>query len=339
MPARFKWSLISDERLLDTRICDLPIRIKSSFLENNIKRLYSDLNDRGIRFKPHVWLSDEWFTPDGVPGIGIPFYLAHPRLMKLERKQMLEVEGGTEVECMRILRHEAGHALDNAYRLHFRRQWQRTFGSFAAAYPKSYRPKPNTRRYVLHLNAWYAQAHPAEDFAETFAVWLQPRSNWRRRYRGWPALRKLEYVDEVMKEVANTRPKNRSRRKYYTLPENRITLREYYRSKKRRYEFQWPAYLDADLRRIFSTDPRHKARVTAVSFLRSIKREVEELVAEGTGVHKYAIDHVFGLMIERAGQLRLRLARNRQHAYRDVMIMLTVQTMNVVHTGYHPVTL
>jgi hypothetical protein len=339
VPARFKWSLISDERLLDTRICDLPIRIKSSFLENTIKRLYSELNDRGIRFKPHVWLADEWFTPDGVPGIGIPFYLAHPRLMKLERKQMLEVEGGTEVECMRILRHEAGHALDNAYRLHFRRKWQRTFGSFAAAYPKSYRPKPNTRRYVLHLNAWYAQAHPAEDFAETFAVWLQPRSNWKRRYRGWPALRKLEYVDEVMNEVANTRPKNRSRRKYYTLPESRITLGEYYRRKRRRYEFQWPAYLDADLRRIFSTDPRHRSRVTAVSFLRSIKREVEELVAEGTGVHKYAIDHVFTLMIERAGQLRLRLARNRQQAYRDAMIMLTVQTMNVVHTGYHPVTL
>ena len=112
MPTRFRWSLISDERLLDTRICDLPIRIKGSFLEPHIKRFYGELNDRGIRFKPHAWLSAEWFTPDGVP-----FYLTHSRLMKLERKQMLEVEGGTDVECMRILRHEAGHAIDNACRL------------------------------------------------------------------------------------------------------------------------------------------------------------------------------------------------------------------------------
>ena len=339
MPTRFKWSLVSDERLLDTRVCDLPVRIKGSFLESHIKRLYSELNDRGIRFKPHVWLSADWFTPDGVPGFAIPFYLAHPRLAKLERKQMLEIEGGTDFECMRILRHEAGHAIDNAFRLHFKRRWRLTFGSFAQRYPESYRPKPNSRRYVFNLEAWYAQAHPAEDFAETFAIWLQPRSNWRRRYRGWPALRKIEYVDEVMNEVAVTRPKNRARRKVETLPEIRITLREHYRRKKQQYEFKWPAYLDADLRRIFSNDPRLRSRTTAASFLRSIKREVEEMVAEGTGVHKYAIDHVYQLMIERAGQLKLRVAGRREQIRREVMIMLTVQTMNVVHSGYHRIAL
>ncbi len=339
MPTRFKWSLISDERLLDTRICDLPIRIKGSFLEPHIKRLYSELNDRGIRFKPHVWLSAEWFTPDGVPGFAIPFYLAHPRLMKLERKQMLEVEGGTDVQCMRILRHEAGHAIDNAFRLHFKRRWHQVFGLFTQRYPDSYKPKPNSRRYVLNLDAWYAQAHPAEDFAETFAVWLQPRSNWRRRYRSWPALRKLEYIDEVLNEIAGTRPKNRVRRKVETLPEIRTTLRQHYARKQRQYEFQWPAYLDADLRRIFSAEPRPKSRITAVSFLRSIKREAEQLVGDGTGVHKYAIDHVYELMIERAGQLKLRFTGNSEQAKRETMIMLTVQTMNVIHSGYHRISL
>src|SRR5206468_11081453 len=107
-----------------------------------------------------------------------------------------------------------------------------------------YKPKPNSRRYVLNLDAWYAQAHPAEDFAETFAVWLQPRSNWRRRYRGWPALRKLEYVDELLNEVAGTRPRNRVRRKIETLPDIRITLREHYDRKRKKYAFEWPAYLD-----------------------------------------------------------------------------------------------
>ena len=121
MSYRFPWQRLTDEQLLDMRICDLPIRIRRSFLEPHIKRLYDELNARGIRFKPHVWLAGEWFSPDGVPGIAIPFYLAHPRLIKLERRQMLEVEGGTDTECMRILRHEAGHALDTAFRLHFKR--------------------------------------------------------------------------------------------------------------------------------------------------------------------------------------------------------------------------
>ncbi|MEK6334248.1 MAG: hypothetical protein AABM67_04810 [Acidobacteriota bacterium] len=339
MPTRFKWSLVSDERLLDTRICDLPIRIKGSFLEPHIKRLYSELNNRGIRFKPHVWLSAEWFTPDGVPGFAIPFYLAHPRLMKLERKFMREVEGGTDIECMRILRHEAGHALDNAFRLHFKRRWIRMFGSFTQKYPPSYKPKPNSRRYVLNLDAWYAQAHPAEDFAETFAVWLQPRSNWRRRYRGWPALRKLEYVDELLNEVAGARPRNRVRRKIERLPEIRITLREHYERKRKQYAFEWPAYLDNDLRRIFSNEPRHRARETAVSFLRRIGPEVQQLVSEGTGVHGYAIDHVMELMIERAAQLKLRIVGREEQIKRHLMVMLTVQTMNVVHSGYFRIAL
>ncbi len=339
MPTRFKWRLISDERLLDTRICDLPIRIKGSFLEPHIKRLYSELNGRGIRFKPHVWLSAEWFTPDGVPGFAIPFYLAHPRLMKLERKQMLKVEGGTDVECMRILRHEAGHAIDNAFRLHFKRRWHKVFGLFTQPYPDSYKPRPNSRKYVLNLDTWYAQAHPAEDFAETFAVWLTPRSNWRRRYRGWPALRKLEYVDQLITELAGTRSRNWLRRKVETLPEIRITLREHYARKKRKYAFEWPAYLDMDLRRIFSSEARYRSRATAASFLRRTGREVEQLVAEGTGVNKYAIDHVLGRMIERAGQLRLHVVGREEHAKRQVMIMLAVQTTNVVHSGYHRIAL
>ncbi len=191
------WRELSDEQLLRLRISDLPLRIEDTPLENRVARLYEELNHRGLAFKPHVWLAEEWFTPDGVPGIAIPFYLADPRLIKLERKKMLEVEGGTDRECMQILRHEAGHAISNAYNLHNRRRWRELFGSFAKAYPDFYEPDPDSRNHVLHLNAWYAQAHPAEDFAETFAVWLAPGSRWRRRYAGWPALEKLEYVDLI----------------------------------------------------------------------------------------------------------------------------------------------
>src|SRR5258705_5890245 len=150
---QYAWETLAGDQLLKLRFCDLKLKVQGTELEDAIQRLYRELESRGIRFRPHYWLAQEWFSPDGIPGIAIPFYLAHPRLMKVERRFMREVEGGTDVECMRILRHEAGHALDNAFRLHFKRRWIRTFGSFAQKYPPSYKPKPNSRRYVLNLDA------------------------------------------------------------------------------------------------------------------------------------------------------------------------------------------
>jgi hypothetical protein len=165
---------LTDEQLLDLRFCDLQLSIEGTRIGQRFAKLCRELQARRLAFRPHVWLSEEWFTPDGVPGFAIPFYLAHPRLIKLERNQMLQVEGDSEAECMRILRHETGHAIANAHRLHARRSWADTFGSPRVAYPDWYKPQPNSRDYVLNLDAWYAQSHPAEDFAETFAVWLRP---------------------------------------------------------------------------------------------------------------------------------------------------------------------
>ncbi len=328
--------MMGDEELLDLRLSDLPLRIGGTILEDRIKRLYEELNGRGIRFKPHVWLGEEWFSPDGVPGIAIPFYLAHPRLIQLERKQMFEVEGFTEVECMRILRHEAGHAIDTAYRLHFKRRWRELFGSFAQPYPDSYKPKPKSRNYVLHLSAWYAQAHPAEDFAETFAVWLAPRSRWRARYRGWPALEKLEYVDELMEEIKGQPRRNRRRDKIEPLAELNITLREHYRRKRQQYALPRGAYYDRDLLRIFAEGGNQaSARPTAASFIRGIRREVREIVADGTGVHQYTVDHVLKNMIERSRELKLRVGGSKREARRAFLVALTVQVMNILHSGYH----
>ncbi|HEY0319889.1 MAG TPA: putative zinc-binding metallopeptidase [Pyrinomonadaceae bacterium] len=335
MSAGRRWYLMRDEELLDLRLCDLPLRIGGTNLEGRIKRLYEELNGRGIRFKPHVWLGEEWFSPDGVPGIAIPFYLAHPRLIQLERKQMFEVEGGTEVECLRILRHEAGHALDTAYRLHFKRRWRELFGSFAQPYPDSYKPRPKSRNFVLNLGAWYAQAHPAEDFAETFAVWLAPRSRWRTRYRGWPALEKLEYVDELMDEIKGQPRRNRRRDKIEPVAEVRVTLREHYRRKRQQYAIERGAFYDRDLLRIFAENSNHATHPTAASFIRSIRREVREIVAEGTGVHQYTVDHVMKNMIERSKDLKLRIAGSKRETRRALLVSLTVHVMNMLHSGYH----
>ena len=193
---------------------------------------------------------NEWFSPDDTPGIAIPFYLAHPRLMRLERKMIIDVEGGTVPECMRILRHEAGHVVQHAYQLHRRRRWQRAVRPLVDPLSAiTTGPIRRSRHYVQHLRLWYAQSHPDEDFAETFAVWLTPRSNWRRRYAGWPALKKLEYVDELMGEIAGKRPLLTRRLEVEPLSRLTQTLGEHYEKKRAHYAVGHPATYDRDLLR------------------------------------------------------------------------------------------
>jgi len=336
---RFPWHRLSDEQLLDLRICDLPIKIKGSFLEPHIKRLYSELNGRGIRFKPHVWLSEEWFSPDGVPGIAIPFYLAHPRLMKLERAQMLEVEGASEDECMRILRHEAGHALSNAFRLHARREWNDVFGSYRTPYPGWYQPQPGSRNYVLNLDAWYAQAHPAEDFAETFAVWLKPGWRWRRQYAAWNAYRKLQFVDRLMTQIAGKRPPKLPRREVDALGRLQKTLGEHYERKRAYYSVDRPPSFDSNLYRIFTAETDHRKRPLAAQFLRHVREEMCRTVAQGTGVHLYTINHIAREMIVRSRELNLRLTTSEAQAKKLATVTLTMQTMQVLQRGYHRIPL
>lgn len=332
-----RWQNYSEERLLGMRLCDLPLRLEGSVLEERLERLNAELAARGLRFRPHYWIGEEWFTPDGVPGIAVPFYLADPRLMQLERKFMLESEGSGETECMRILRHEAGHAIDNAYRLHRRKRWRDLFGSYCERYPESYRPRPNSRRYVQHLRGWYAQAHPAEDFAETFAVWLTPGYPWRRRYAGWLALEKLEYVDQLMKEIRDEVPPVRSRRHVDPLRNLRITLGEHYRKKCESYSVEWPGYYDRDLRRIFTVERRASRKPTAAAFLRTYRRDVCRTVAEAAGVPPYTVDYLLKNMIERCRALKLRTHQPPSRTRERVLLLLTVHTMHVAHAGYFPI--
>jgi len=334
------WVDLTDEELLQWRLCDLGLRIRGTPLERRIDRLYRELERGGIRFRPHVWLASEWFSPDGGPGIAVPFYLAHPRLARLEGRQMLEVEGGNARSSMRILRHEAGHALDSAYRLHFKRGWRERFGPFSRAYPKYYRPRPASRNFVLHLNGWYAQAHPAEDFAETFAVWLTAGSNWAEEYRDWPvALRKLQYVNDLMRHVQGAAPVVRTRKQVEPLRELRETLGEHYRRKRMHYGAAWPGVYDRDLHRTFSDDPHHASRTAAAAFLRDVRIELRGQVARGTGAHPYTIEQVVQRMIERCRELKLTVAIPRHKAKLQALVMLTVHTMNCVQGRRHEIPL
>ncbi len=333
------WSRLPEEDLLDVRLCDLGLDIAHSPLAERIERLRGELARRGLRFAPHVWLSEEWFCPDGVPGIAMPFYLAHPRLVKLEQRMMLDAEGSTERQCMQFLRHEAGHAIDNAYRLHQRPRWQSVFGDYGRRYPRYYVPRPRSRKHVLHLDWWYAQSHPAEDFAETFAVWLQPGSRWCEVYRGWPALRKLEYVDEVMRGIVGVPARVRTRRHVDPLSANRRTLREYYAEKRGRFDTLVPDVYDADLERLFVARPQGNGRRrTAAAFLREAMGKLCQVCAHGTGAHPYCIAQLVREMIARCRELKLHVGADGEHQIMtDVAVSITVQTLHYLNKVHHKI--
>jgi hypothetical protein len=331
------WATWPDEQLLDLRLCDLGLRIEGTELASHIGQLFAELEAHNIRFRPHFWLSDEWFTPDGVPGTAVPFYLAHPRLARLELGQMLEVEGGTPEWCMRILRHETGHAIDNAYKLRRRRRRQQIFGKSSQEYPDHYVPRPYSRSFVHHLEPWYAQSHPDEDFAETFAVWLTPGVEWRTRYDGWPVLKKLEYVDEIMREIGPLPPLVTSHRRVDPLTRMRKTLRRHYGAKRARYGAEDPNAYDRVLRRLFSDAPAYSGNTPAARFLGRIRKEVRRTVARWTGEYQYTIDQVLDDMMRRCQELKLRLMSSEEQTKLDFTIVLTVQTMNYLHSGQHRV--
>jgi len=331
-PAWINWS---DEKLLDMRICDLDINIQGTQVERRISWLHRELDELKFKFHPHYWLGDDWYTPDGVPGFSIPFYLAHPRLAQLELKQMLEVEGGTKAECMRILRHEVGHAIDNAYLLRKRRHRQALFGRSSMPYPDYYTPKPYSKNFVLHLDSWYAQSHPDEDFAETFAVWFTPNSIWKRRYAGWPALKKLRYMDKLMLEIVNKDPIETTHRIVDPVHRIRRTLRQHYKRKRKHYEIGYPNFYDRDLRRIFSDALEFEKNILATNFLKKIRREVRRDVATWTSAYQYTIDQVLEDIIIRCHELGLRLTMTEERTKIEFAMLVTVQTMNYLHSSGH----
>ncbi|MFI4888994.1 MAG: putative zinc-binding metallopeptidase [Steroidobacterales bacterium] len=302
---RLAWDTLSDDQLLDLRFCDLGLAIEGTEVQCSIERLYRELARRGISFRPHCWLAQEWFSPDGIPGIAIPFYLAHPRLMALERRFMREVEGGNRRWLMRILRHEAGHAIDSAYRLRRRRCWREVFGPASLPYPDTYRPRPGSRRFVQHLEGWYAQAHPTEDFAETFAVWLKPRSAWRREYAGWPAYAKLEYIDALARQLSAEKPPVTDRRRVEDIGSDKRSLRQHYAQKFARYGLPRRSGADELLLKLFTTVPRTHLTPKAASVIREMRVELRQQIVRSGVCGAYLVHQVLRLMLRRCDALEL----------------------------------
>ncbi len=325
---------LSAEELLKLRISDLPLSIKGTWLEECIGELYRELDEKGVDFKPECYLADEWLAPDKEPVIGVPFFLAHPALLKLERKMMFEVEGGTKEQCMRLLRHEAGHAINYAYRLYRKNKWRELFGPFSSEYEDTYRFRPYSKSFVRHLEKHYAQCHPDEDFAETFAVWLSPGDAWRAEYKTGKAIDKLLYVDTLMKKIGRTRAVVKIGKKHWRLSSLRITLKKHYRKKQDLWADEFPDFHDVFLKKIFSEHSLENKELTkAADFIKSFRKGILNSAAVYTGERKFVINDLLNVLTSRCGKLKLYLTDEETVVLVEVTAYVTSLVMNYMYTG------
>ncbi len=324
-----------DVELLRKPIKDLGLRLEGSPAERYVHQLHRELQRKGLKhFRPACYLTDEWGCPSEEPVIGIPFYLADPKLAALE-KSMNDLED--EREIMMYLRHEAGHAFNYAYELWKTEQWKALFGPFRRPYRDRYRPVPFSRRYVRHIAGWYAQKHPDEDFAETFAVWLTPRSNWRRRYRGWDALRKLRYVDRIARQLGEREPLRPMGEADVTVEEMDVTIEEFYR-RTTPDESQAIAdlALDTDLTDIFlKPSPRRRDGIRpAADLLAERRKEIVDKVTYWTGVRRPLLKTLVESIEVRVRHLGLAVEHARQQAaVVEVTAYTTTLAMNYLTRG------
>lgn len=227
-PRDFDVLTLGEIRQLEMR--EIDFSLEGTWIHSCYLQLIAELKLHGIRIKPKVWVSDEWFSPDGSLGFAIPFYLFHPKLVRIHRMQGGGPEGFSPDTAIKIMRHECAHVLDNVYGLRRLRKRAKIFGRIGVPYPSAYRPIAESDQFVNHLPGHYAQAHPEEDWAETFAVWLG-EANWRENYRGKGAEMKLLYVDELMKSLRGKAPIHRRCQRVDNLERSRMTIQEWYQAK------------------------------------------------------------------------------------------------------------
>jgi hypothetical protein len=317
--------------LLQARIKDLKLHLKGTRLERFIKQLYEELEAHHISHRPECYLSDQWGCPSGVPVIGIPFYLADQNLLHIE--EALGAGAETEREIMMYLRHEAGHAFNYAYKLYEHEEWKKLFGDFHKPYLDTYKPQPFSRKYVAHLSGWYAQKHPDEDFAETFAVWLTPGSNWEERYRGWGALRKLEFMQATVMQVGRTAPPVTLDERDVDVGEMEETVLDHYRQRtlEEKVDLSIGDQLDQDLSALFEADGVGNA--AADTLLRSERQGLLQSVTRYSGVSRAVVKSVLDHLVERVTTMKLTVHRDNAREYiTRFTALLTTLAMNFLYT-------
>jgi hypothetical protein len=316
---------------LNTPIHRLDVSIEGSFFAEAIRIGRQDLRRMRIsQLEPHFYLSTGYGTVAGTSSIALGFYDCNETLRQLN----LELRGFqyTRREIVDLIRHELGHAFAYAYKLYSRKDFRKVFnvkGNYFLTYPMTdryiQRVNPYSRDFVNPSGDHYAQKHPDEDFAETFTVWIQPRSNWEREYRNYPgALRKLRFVDGLIRELRNEPPLiKQSPYLFEPLEEFRITVAQFFKLRSiRAYRHQATGYIDPDLREQFWSPPpvlangnrRERHFVQAVGFIRRHKRYIGSHVGRWARVDARVVQDFLDKCVYRAGALDLWVRKDKREA-------------------------
>ena len=329
------WNTVRYE-LMNARVCDLGLAIEGSPVEPLVDRVCRELSAKELAFRPVFYLTDSWGCPNEVPAVGIPFYLADRRLARIEEEQTGEVEDSRTI--LMFLRHEIGHAINYAYRLWKRPGWTGTFGHFSRPYRDSFRPDPSSRAFVRHLvhssyGRHYAQKHPDEDFAETFAVWLTPRSSWRRRYRSWPAMKKLRFVAQLMGDMQDRTPRTGVERLLNPVDQMTMLLAEHYGQRAERYRAMAQGYVDDKLREVFPVR-RGRGLLPAAALIRRHRTDLATSIGHWSALDPAEVETILEKLEDRAKALGLRVSRGRIAAkLMDMTALATSLAMDFAYTG------
>jgi len=294
---------LTNTKLLETRLRDLELGAGDKAFQLDVRRVEAELRQRGFTFPVTFGFSTEWFVTQGSRTVAVPFYLANARLRGLARKELGQgVDGLLARERARIWRHELGHVIANSLRVTTRPGFKAHFGKLRP-YPRTYLPKPYSHQFVKNLSDGYAQSHPDEDFAETFAVWLDPKSHWVSRYRGTPADAKLTWVEAFLAKVPSSAKKWIRATSLDDLAGKTLTVRQFFAQQRLRRGRWLPPALSRDLPKVLSSTPRQRLRVK---------------LARESGCYLYQIDWLLRNVTPRPGglsgderkELTQKLARN-----------------------------
>ena len=328
-----------ESNLWATPIRDLGLTIAGTRLEPVVEEFERELVAVGIgRLRPRYYLSTEWGVPFETVAIAIPFYLANAELTTMHADRFGVVEGFDREDILRYLRHEMGHVVNYGYRLYNTEDWVKLFGSITQPYEEDYSPEPFSRRHVRHLPGWYAQKHPDEDWAETFAVWMTPGLDWRAEYGAWPVARaKLSYCDRVMGELRDREPEVTDDELDEDVGQIDYSLAEFYGEDAQALD-DFPPGFDGALRAIFDDLARGASDgselVPAADLFRRLERDLMGSVYRWTGHFPERTRLLVRHLAERATQLDQGYCQAREQAAEvAVTTFVAALAMNHVHRG------
>lgn len=290
---------------------------------------------RGVDFEPKLWVSDDWYCLDGTIGIATPFYLVSADLTQYIFQKTGIVEGKNSSEALKILRHEMGHALDNAFDLRKCPVRQKLFGQSTLSYPTSYFAQTTSHEFVNYLGGGYAQSHPDEDFAETFAVWLTDR-RWRSNYRG-KALQKLRYMDQVMSGLRHQRPVKKKFLRVDAIEKDTRTLSQYINSKNTERKNHLRGNFGKVLLSTFAKNSFRADNIKASEFLKSERQEIVKKVAAQTALRNSELVALIRRMEETSFVNELVLSKSQEKTKEILVAGLAMKAKTLIDYGWHKV--